>query len=257
VIALYLRARKDPSSVRVPRTFLFGGKAAPGYYMAKLIIRLINAVSDTIAQDPTVKGLSVKFIPNYHVSLAERMIPACDLSEQISTAGMEASGTGNMKLAMNGALTIGTLDGANIEIRDAVGPENFFLFGLTAEEVQELWRTGYRPRTVYEQNERLREVIDLVANGFFSPDDPALFRPLTDHLLDHDTYMILEDFDAYCRCQADVSKAFLDRPSWHAKAVRNIAKMGRFSSDRTIREYAEEIWGASPVKVTLRAYEGW
>jgi starch phosphorylase len=154
---------------------------------------------------------------------------------------------------MNGALTIGTLDGANIEIRDAVGAENFFLFGLTTEEVQDVQRTGYRPRAIYEKNTRLKEVIDLIAGGFFSPEDPALFRPLTDHLLDHDTYMLFADFDAYVNCQQKVSEAFLDQRGWHTMTLRNIAQVGRFSSDRTIREYANEIWGATPVKVVLRS----
>jgi starch phosphorylase len=258
VIRLYLDAKRDANALVVPRTVLFGAKAAPGYRAAKLIIKLINAIGDVVNGDLDLKGrLKVAFLPNYRVSLAERIIPAADLSEQISTAGKEASGTGNMKLSMNGALTIGTLDGANIEIRDAVGAENFFLFGLTTEEVQNLWRTGYRPRSVYEQNARLREVIDLVAGGFFSAEDPTLFRPLTDHLLDHDTYMILEDFDAYCRCQRSVSEAFQDRRGWHEKAIRNIARMGRFSSDRTIKEYASEIWGASPVKVQLKSHGEW
>jgi starch phosphorylase len=160
-----------------------------------------------------------------------------------------------MKLAMNGALTIGTLDGANVEIRQAVGEENFFLFGLTAEEVLDVQRTGYRPREIYEKNDRLREVIDLVANGFFSEDDPELFRPLTDHLLDHDTWMLFADFDAYVTCHQKVSEAFVDQGSWHAKAVQNIAHVGPFSSDRTIREYAREIWQAQPVKIDLRPYE--
>jgi starch phosphorylase len=257
VVRLYLDAKRDPKALAVPRTVLFGAKAAPGYRSAKLIIKLISNIGDTINGDLDLKGrLKVAFLPNYRVSLAERIIPAADLSEQISTAGKEASGTGNMKLSMNGALTIGTLDGANIEIRDAVGAENFFLFGLTTEEVVNLQRTGYRPRKVYEENARLREVIDLVANGFFSADDPTLFRPLTDHLLDHDTYMLLADFDAYCACQATVAKTFADRPRWHGMAVKNIAKMGQFSSDRTIREYAKEIWGATPVKVNLRPYDG-
>jgi starch phosphorylase len=257
VVRLYLDAKRDPSALAVPRTVLFGAKAAPGYRAAKLIIKLINAIADVINGDLDLKGrLRVAFLPNYRVSLAERIIPAADLSEQISTAGKEASGTGNMKLSLNGALTIGTLDGANIEIRDAVGAENFFLFGLTAEGVSELQRTGYRPRAIYEQNARLREVVDLIANGFFSAEDPGLFRPLTDHLLDHDTYMLLADFDAYCACQKKVSEAFSDRRAWHAKAVVNIAHMGRFSSDRTIREYAKEIWGASPVRIQLRPYEG-
>jgi starch phosphorylase len=161
-----------------------------------------------------------------------------------------------MKLSMNGALTIGTLDGANIEIRDCVGAENFFLFGLTTEEVLDLQRTGYRPRAVYEKNERLREVIDLIAGGFFSSEDPALFRPITDHLLDHDSYMLFADFDAYIACQRTVSEAYLDKKKWHQMAVKNIAQMGFFSSDRTIREYANEIWGAQPVKVQLRPFTG-
>jgi glycogen phosphorylase len=253
VIRLYLDAKRDPKALAVSRTVLFGAKAAPGYRLAKLIIKLVNSISDVVNSDVDLEGrLRVAFLPNYRVSLAERIIPAADLSEQISTAGKEASGTGNMKLSMNGALTIGTLDGANIEIREAVGEENFFLFGLTTEEVHDLQRTGYRPRAIYEKNDRLREVIDLIANGFFSQEDQALFRPLTDNLLDHDPYMLLADFDAYIACQHRVSEAFADRPTWHKKAVINIAKMGRFSSDRTIREYATQIWGAEPVKVELR-----
>jgi starch phosphorylase len=256
VVRLYLDAKRNPKALQSPRTVLFGAKAAPGYRAAKLIIKLINAISDVVNGDIDLGGrLRVAFLPNYRVSLAERIIPAADLSEQISTAGKEASGTGNMKLAMNGALTIGTLDGANIEIRQAVGPDNFFLFGLTTEEVQDLQRTGYRPRAIYEKNERLREVIDLVANGFFSEGDPELFRPLTDHLLDHDTFMLFADFDAYVACQQRVSEAFLDQRSWHAKATKNIAHVGPFSSDRTIREYAKEIWQAEPVKIHLRPYE--
>ena len=257
VVRLYLDAKRDPKALAAPRTVLFGAKAAPGYKVAKLIIKLINGIADVVNGDVDLQGrLRVAFLPNYRVSLAERIIPAADLSEQISTAGKEASGTGNMKLSMNGALTIGTLDGANVEIRDAVGADNFYLFGLTTPEVADLQRTGYRPRAVYERNERLREVIDLVATGFFSGDDRTLFKPLTDHLLDHDTYMILEDFDAYVACQQRVSDGFLDKRAWHAMAVRNIAKMGMFSSDRTIREYATEIWGARPVKIDLRPYKG-
>ncbi len=256
VIRLYLDAKRNPDALKAPRTVLFGAKAAPGYRAAKLVIKLINSIADVVNGDIDLGGrLRVAFLPNYRVSLAERIIPAADLSEQISTAGKEASGTGNMKLAMNGALTIGTLDGANIEIREAVGAENFFLFGLTAEEVLELQRTGYSPRAIYEKNERLKEVIDLIANGFFSEEDPGLFRPLTDSLLDHDTYMLFADFDSYVECQQRVSEAFLDRASWHKKAVHNIAHVGRFSSDRTIREYATEIWGATPVKVELRPRE--
>ena len=257
VIRLYLDAKRDGKALAAPRTVLFGAKAAPGYRVAKLIIKLINGIADVVNGDVDLQGrLRVAFLPNYRVSLAERIIPAADLSEQISTAGKEASGTGNMKLSMNGALTIGTLDGANVEIREAVGDDNFFLFGLTTPQVVDLQRTGYRPRAVYESNERLREVIDLVANGFFSGDDATLFKPLTDHLLDHDTYMILEDFDAYVACQQRVSEAFLDKRKWHAMAVRNIAKMGMFSSDRTIREYATEIWDAKPHKIDLQPYNG-
>ena len=255
VVRLYLDAKRDPKALAAPRTVLFGAKAAPGYRVAKLIIKLINGIADVVNGDVDLQGrLRVAFLPNYRVSLAERIIPASDLSEQISTAGKEASGTGNMKLSMNGSLTIGTLDGANVEIRDAVGAENFFLFGLTTEEVIDRQRTGYSPRAVYDENPRLREVIDLIASGFFSSEDPTLFRPLTDHLLDHDTYMLLADFDAYVKCQGEVSKAYLDPPKWHSMAVKNIAKMGMFSSDRTIREYAKEIWGAEPVKVHLRPY---
>lgn len=257
VVRLYLDAKRDPKVLKAPRTVLFGAKAAPGYRVAKLIIKLINGIADVVNGDVDLEGrLRVGFLPNYRVSLAERIIPAADLSEQISTAGKEASGTGNMKLSMNGALTIGTLDGANVEIRDAVGEENFFLFGLTTPEVIDLQRTGYRPRAVYESNERLREVIDLVASGYFSNEGPALFTPLTDHLLNHDTYMILEDFESYVACQNRVSEAYLDKRAWHSKAVKNIAKMGMFSSDRTIREYANSIWDARPVKIQLRPYSG-
>ena len=258
VVRLYLDAKRDPKALAVARTVLFGAKAAPGYKTAKLVIKLINAIGEVVNGDLDLGGrLKVAFLPNYRVSLAERIIPAADLSEQISTAGKEASGTGNMKLSLNGALTIGTLDGANIEIREAVGEENFFLFGLETEQVMELQRGGYRPRAVYEQNARLREVIDLIASGFFSPEDPALFRPITDNLLAHDEYMLFEDFDAYVGCQQRVSEAFLDKRRWHEMAVKNIAMMGRFSSDRTIKEYATEIWGAQPVKVHLRPYDGW
>ncbi len=252
VVRLYLDAKRDPSVLATPRTVLFGAKAAPGYRIAKLIIKLINAIGDVVNGDVDLGGrLRVAFLPNYRVSLAERIIPAADLSEQISTAGKEASGTGNMKLTMNGALTIGTLDGANVEIRDAVGPENFFLFGLTTEEVVDLQRTGYSPRAVYDRNPRLREVLDLIADGFFSSEDASLFRPLTDNLLAHDPYMVLEDFESYVECQKSVSAAFGDPRKWHRMTVLNIARVGTFSSDRTIREYASEIWGASPVPVNL------
>ncbi len=254
VVRLYLDAKRDPKTLEVPRTVLFGAKAAPGYRTAKLIIKLISSIGDVVNGDLDLRGrLRVAFLPNYKVSLAERIIPAADLSEQISTAGKEASGTGNMKLMMNGALTIGTLDGANVEIREAVGDDNFFLFGLTADQVIEL-RKEYNPRRIYEENPRVREVLDLISSGFFSGEDPALFRPLTDSLLGQDDYMLLADFEDYAVCQKRVSAAYLDQADWHAKAVRNIANSGRFSSDRTIQQYAAEIWGATPVKVQLKKY---
>ncbi len=248
VVALYLRIKNDPAQQVVPRTIIFGGKAAPAYTTAKLIIKLINSVADVVNADTQVNHrLKVVFLHNYRVSLAERIFPASDLSEQISTAGKEASGTGNMKFALNGALTIGTLDGANIEIREEVGPENFFLFGLTAAQVQEMQRRGYRPRDFYEQNAELKRVLDLIWSGFFEPDHPDLFRPLVQSLLDQDTYMLLADFQSYVECQQKVGEAFLDQERWTTMAIRNVAKMGRFSSDRTIREYAAEIWRAQPV----------
>ncbi len=252
VVRLYLDAKRDLSTLISPRTVLFAAKAAPGYRTAKLIVKLINAIGEVINTDRDLQGrLKVAFLPNYRVSLAEKIIPAADLSEQISTAGKEASGTGNMKLSMNGALTIGTLDGANVEIRDAVGADSFFLFGLTAEEVSERLRSGYDPRAIYESDPRLREVIDLIASGFFSPDDPALFHPITDHLVEHDTYLLLADFASYAACQADVARAYGDQREWHVKAIRNMAAMGPFSSDRTIRQYAQEIWNVTPVQVKL------
>jgi starch phosphorylase len=248
VIALYLKVKKDGNADVVPRTFIFGGKAAPAYAMAKLIIKLVNSVAEVVNADPEVNHkLRVVFLANYRVSLAERIFPASDLSEQISTAGKEASGTGNMKFALNGALTIGTLDGANIEIREEVGTDNFFLFGLKADEVVELQRKGYRPRDWYEKNPELKAVLDLVQSGFFEPDHPEVFRPLVQSLLDVDTYMLLADFQSYAECQERVGKAFLDQSNWARMAILNIAKMGKFSSDRTIREYAEEIWRAKPV----------
>jgi glycogen phosphorylase len=248
VVALYLRIKKTPDLKMVPRTFVFGGKAAPAYVAAKLIIKLINSVAGVINADPQVRGrIRVVFLPNYRVSLAERIFPGSDVSEQISTAGKEASGTGNMKFALNGALTIGTLDGANIEIREEVGAENFFLFGLTAAEVQDLQRKGYRPRDYHESNPELRAVLDLIGSGFFEPEHPDLFRPLVNELLEVDRYFLLADFASYVDCQARVSQAFLDPESWTRMAVLNVARMGKFSSDRSIREYARDIWDAKPV----------
>jgi starch phosphorylase len=254
VVRLYLDAKRDPGAL-VPRTVLFAAKAAPGYKTAKLIIKLINSIGDVVNADPDLGGhLKVKFLPNYSVSLAERVLPASDLSEQISTAGKEASGTGNMKFAMNGALTIGTLDGANIEIRDAVGHDNFFLFGMTADEVVEA-RETYDPRKIYEENANLREVLDTIASGFFDREDPKLFQPIVDSLLGRDDFMVLADYQPYIECQKRVSNAYLRQSDWHKKALINIAHMGRFSSDRAIREYARDIWTVPPVPVKLKPYE--
>ncbi|TMB27618.1 MAG: glycogen/starch/alpha-glucan phosphorylase [Deltaproteobacteria bacterium] len=248
VVALYQRVKKNPDLAIVPRTFIFGGKAAPAYATAKLIIKLINSVASVVNKDPAVKGkLRLVFLANYRVSLAERIFPASDLSEQISTAGKEASGTGNMKFALNGALTIGTLDGANVEIREEVGADNFFLFGLTASQVSELQRRGYRPRDHYEQNPELKAVLDLINSGFFEPEHPDLFKPLIYSLLEHDTYMLLADFQSYAECQERVGKTFLDPDRWTRMAILNIAHMGKFSSDRSISEYAERIWKARGV----------
>jgi starch phosphorylase len=249
IVSLWIRARRDPGSIVHPRAFIFGAKAAPGYHQAKLIIRLINGIAEVVNSDAGTTGVQVVFLPNYRVSLAERIFPAADVSEQISTAGMEASGTGNMKFALNGALTIGTLDGANIEIREAVGEENFFLFGLTTDEVASRLRGGYRGHQVYETDPELREVLDLVASGFFSPEDKTLFRPLIQQLLEEDRYLVLEDFRAYSDAQEQLVRAYRDPDHWTKMAIRNVARVGRFSSDRTIRQYADEIWGIEPVKV--------
>jgi glycogen phosphorylase len=256
VIAAYHRLRSNASLTMQPRTFIFAGKAAPGYHMAKLIIKLINAVGEVINRDPAVHdALKVAFIPNFNVTNAQHVYPAADLSEQISTAGKEASGTGNMKFAMNGALTIGTLDGANIEIRDEVGAENFFLFGLTTDEIGELTRQGYRPWDYYERDEELRAVIDLIASGFFSRGDTELFRPLLDTLLRRDPYFALADFRSYTDCQEQVGRGYADTERWTGMSIRNVARSGKFSSDRTTREYCEEIWHAPAVPVPMLSQE--
>lgn len=255
IIHLYNRIKQNPHTEIVPRTFIFGGKAAPGYFMAKLIIKLINAVGDVVNNDPDVRGrLKVVFVSNFNVSLGQRIYPAADLSEQISTAGKEASGTGNMKFAMNGALTIGTLDGANIEIREEAGPENFFLFGLTAEQVYDMKENGYHPHTYYDNNFDLKAVIDRIAHGYFSPGNPNLFHPIVESLLHHDPYMLLADYQAYVDCQDEVSKAYADQDRWTKMSILNSARMGKFSSDRTIREYCKEIWDVPPVKISLDEY---
>ena len=251
IVAQYLRMKADPSYAPVPRTYIFGAKAAPGYAMAKWHIKLINSVAEVVNHDIDVRGrIAVVFMKNYRVSLAERIFPAADLSEQISTAGKEASGTGNMKFAMNGALTIGTLDGANVEIREEVGPENFFLFGLTVEQVKELKRRGYNPWECYRQSRELKAVVDAIAGVTFSPGQPRLFQPVVDSLLNGgDPYLCLADFAAYVQCQEAVSQAYLDPERWTRMAILNVARTGKFSSDRTIGQYADEIWGVRPVKI--------
>jgi len=246
VVSLYSRIRRGEDTV--PRTVIFGGKAAPGYVMAKLIIKLINDVADIVNNDPAVANrLKVVFMPNYGVTTAENIIPAADLSEQISTAGTEASGTGNMKLALNGALTIGTLDGANVEIMHEVGADNIFIFGLNAKEVERVKNNGYCPWDYFHANGELREVLDMIGSGFFCPDEPECFKPIVDTLLAHgDHYLLLADFASYISCQKEVEIAYRDQDAWVRKAILNVANMGKFSSDRTIMQYAEEIWGTKP-----------
>ncbi len=252
ILSLYKRIQRDPGVEIEPRTFLFGGKAAPGYRMAKLIIKLIHSVGEAINSDPLVRGrLKVVFLPDFSVKLGQRVYPAADLSEQISLAGKEASGTGNMKFGMNGALTIGTLDGANIEIREEVGEENFFLFGLTAAEVERRKHEGYNPRAVYDSNPELREVLDALVSGEFSHGDRALFEPLVNGLLYGDPYMLLADYQSYIDCQDRVSRAYQDHEAWTRMSILNVARMGKFSSDRSIREYCADIWKTWPVKIQL------
>jgi starch phosphorylase len=249
VIAQYLRLKDQPGAEVVPRTFMFAGKAAPGYFLAKLLIKLIHSVAGVVNHDPDVRGrLRVAFVPNFNVQTAEQIYPGTDLSEQISTAGKEASGTGNMKFALNGALTIGTLDGANIEIRDRVGSENFFEFGLTAEEVAARWATGYRPAAELDRNVELRRVIERLADGTFSGADRSLFRPLVDNLTGNDPFLVLADYGAYVACQGKVGAAYARADEWARKSILNVARMGWFSSDRSIREYCESIWHVAPVK---------
>jgi starch phosphorylase len=255
IITLYNRLKRDRDTEIVPRTFIFGGKAAPGYFMAKLIIKLINSVGETLNSDPDVGDrLKVVFLPNYNVKQAQWIYPGADLSEQISTAGYEASGTSNMKLALNGALTIGTLDGANIEIRQAVGEKNFFLFGFTAEEVRAKRAAGYHPRDYYDANPHLREAIEQISSGRFSQGDTNLFKPLVDSLMKYDPYLVFADYQAYVNSQEQVSQAYKNRDNWTRMSILNTARMGKFSSDRAIREYCEKIWNAQPVKVELEQF---
>ncbi|KAB0669491.1 glycogen/starch/alpha-glucan phosphorylase [Oryzomonas sagensis] len=250
VIARYNRIKANPGLNVPPRTVIFSGKAAPSYFMAKLIIRLINAAGEVINNDPAAHDrLKVVFLANYSVSLAELIFPAADLSEQISTAGTEASGTGNMKYALNGALTIGTLDGANIEIMEEVGRKNVFIFGMNAEQVEGLKRAGYRPDDYYSHNQELRQAMDMIADGTFSPGDPGLFRPIVDNLLGNDPYLLLADYASYAACQDEVDRLYRHPHEWTRKSILNTAGMGKFSSDRTIAEYAREIWDVKPEKI--------
>ncbi len=250
IVTLYNRIKQNPSTHIVPRTFLFGGKAAPGYFMAKLIIKLINSVAEVVNTDSDVGGrLRVVFLPDYNVTFGQRVYPAADLSEQISLAGKEASGTGNMKFSMNGALTVGTLDGANIEIREAVGAENFFLFGLTADQVFAAKAAGYHPGAYYHSNPELKQVMDELASGRFSRGDHSLFQPLIDSLMGRDEYMLFADYQSYIECQDRIDQAFLDPGHWTRMSILNTSRMGKFSSDRAIHEYANDIWHVKPVEV--------
>ena len=246
-VALYDQIRSHPELDWTPRVKFFAGKAAPSYHNAKLIIKLANDVARVINNDPAVRGLlKIAFIPNYNVSLAETIVPAADLSEQISTAGMEASGTGNMKFALNGALTIGTLDGANVEIRQCVGEDNIVIFGLTADEVAERRASGHNPRAIIESSPELAQALTAISSGVFSPDDRDRFSGLVAGLYDHDWFMVAADFDSYARAQRQVDSLWVDEEAWYGRTILNTARVGWFSSDRTIRQYAKEIWKAGP-----------
>jgi len=251
ILALYRRILQNPEADVTPRVFIFAAKAAPGYDIAKTIIKAINAVGSKINSDPRINGkLKVVFLPNYRVSLAQRIVPAADLSEQISTAGKEASGTGNMKLALNGALTIGTLDGANVEIQEEVGEDNIFIFGNTVEQIHALQAAGYRPSEYYEANEELRAVVDWVGSNYFTADEPpGVLNSLRDNLIHHDPFFCLADYASYSAAQLLVSEAFLDKARWARMAIMNTARVGKFSSDRTISEYARDIWKLDPVPI--------
>jgi starch phosphorylase len=252
IITLYNRIKKNMQIDITPRTFIFGGKSSPGYFTAKLIIKLINSVAEVVNNDPDVAGrLKVVFFPDFNVKNGQQIYPAADLSEQLSTAGREVSGTGNMKFSMNGALTISTANGANIEIREEVGAENFFLFGLTAEEVYDVKFHGYNPAGYYNADPDMKEVIDLISSGFFSRKDINLFKPLVDSLLCRDEHMVLADYKSYIECQDRVSEAFKDQEKWTKMSILTVARMGKFSSDRSIREYNEKIWHAAPLKIDL------
>ncbi|OHB77355.1 MAG: glycogen phosphorylase [Planctomycetes bacterium RBG_16_59_8] len=252
VISLYSGLKSGRLKGMVPRTFIFGGKAAPSYFMAKLVIKLINNAARVINADKHSRDfIRVVFLPNYSVSLAEKIIPSADVSEQISTAGTEASGTGNMKFALNGALTVGTLDGANIEIMEEVGEENIFIFGLNAEEVKAVQSAGYSPRSYYEKSQAIREAVESIADGCFSVNEGKVFDPLLDSLMNQDPYLVMADFDSYAKCQETVSTLYRSQKEWCRKSILNVANMGKFSSDRAIRQYAEDIWGITPVEIPV------
>jgi starch phosphorylase len=250
IISLYNRLKNNPDLEIAPRAFVFGGKAAPGYTMAKLIIKLINDVAATVNSDKDVNDrMKVAFVPNFNVKCAQLIYPAANLSEQISTAGKEASGTGNMKFMINGALTIGTLDGANVEMREEAGAENFFLFGLTVDEVERVCREGYHPSYYIDGNDDLRQVLASISEGQFSKGDTDVYRPLVDNLIHHDPFLVLADFADYLRCQQQVSETWQDVPRWTRMSILNSARSGKFSSDRAITEYCDDIWNVAPVKV--------
>jgi starch phosphorylase len=255
IITLYNRIKNDATARTIPRTFIFGGKAAPGYVMAKLIIKLITGVGEVVNNDPDVAGrLKVVFFPDFNVKNAQYIYPAADLSEQISTAGKEASGTGNMKFSLNGALTIGTLDGANIEIREEVGSDNFFLFGVTADQVNELKAKGYNPKEYYDLDAELREAVNQISAGYFSRGDGNLFKPLVESLLYGDPYLLFADYRSYAEAQEQVSLAYRDQAKWARMSILNVARMGKFSSDRSIQEYCDKIWHVHPIMVKLGKY---
>jgi len=250
IITLYNRIKTNPDIDQVPYTFIFGAKAAPGYYMAKLIIKLINSIADVVNQDPDVRDrLKVVFLENFNVTLAQRIYPAANISEQISMAGKEASGTGNMKFALNGAVTVGTMDGANIEIRERVGAENFFLFGLNAEEVMHKKESGYDPLPIYHKNKNLRLAIDRISSGYFAHGNPELFRPIVDSLLYKDEYLLLADYQSYVDCHDRAARVYQDIDRWTRMSILNTARCGFFSSDRSMRQYCADIWQVDPVPI--------
>ena len=253
IITHYNRIKDNPNTDMVPRTIIFSGKAAPAYFMAKLVIKLINSVADVVNNDKDVGDkLKVVFLKNYSVTLAEKIIPAADLSEQISTAGFEASGTGNMKLALNGAITIGTMDGANIEIREEVGDDNIVIFGLLADEVVELKKNGYNPKEYYNNNPELKRVVDMIEGNYFNKSEPGVFQPIVDGLMENDYYCLFADYASYMKAQKKIDNLYKNQDEWTKKSILNCARIGKFSSDRSIKEYAQKIWNVKPVKVELK-----